>query len=128
MSFSEWKDYSNLRPLGNRVLVKRLPLPEVRESGLFVIGRDYPTMGLVLAIGNGTRVRKFHFHELNGPQSRLWLYPGDRRPVDYLIRVGDKVQWSIDTNFDLKQIGRTSQGEDLFLFDYNDLNFVGREE
>ena len=130
----EWKDYSSLRPLGNRILVKRLSLPDVRESGLYIIGRDYPTMGRVLAVGNGTRTKikyclcglsvKKHAH---GPRDVFPAFISYRRPVTDIAK-GDFVQWSIDSNFDLKQIGRTADGEDLFLFDYDDLNFVGREE
>lgn len=42
-----------IRPIGNRVLVKRLPVPETTQSGLFILGREYPLMGKVLAIGTG---------------------------------------------------------------------------
>ncbi len=130
----EWKDYSFLKPLGNRILVKRLSLPDVRESGLYIIGRDYPTMGKVIAVGNGTRTKiehcicglpvKKHSHGLRGMFPSLVSYR--RRITD--IAPNDLVQWSIDSNFDLKQIGRAADGGDLFLFDYDDLNFVGREE
>jgi chaperonin GroES len=42
-----------IRPIGNRVLVKRLPVPEKTQSGLFILGREYPLLGQVLAIGTG---------------------------------------------------------------------------
>lgn len=42
-----------IRPHGKRLLVKRLPLPEQTESGLYILGREYPLCGEVLAIGNG---------------------------------------------------------------------------
>jgi len=42
-----------VRPIGNRVLVKRLPVPETTQSGLFILGREYPLLGKVLAIGTG---------------------------------------------------------------------------
>jgi len=42
-------DPSHFRPLGNRVLVKRLPLADQSVGGISVIGRDYPTMGTILA-------------------------------------------------------------------------------
>ncbi len=113
----EWKDYSRLKPLGNRILVKRLSLPDVRESGLYLIGRDYPTMGKVLAVGNGPR---YWGHKYKSEQGLRVYWVIDVKP-------NDLVQWSIDSNFDLKQIGRAADGGDLFLFDYDDLNFVGRE-
>ena len=42
-----------IKPLGNRVLLKRLPVPELTEGGLFMLGREYPLLGKVLAIGSG---------------------------------------------------------------------------
>lgn len=42
-----------IKPLGNRVLLKRLPVPEKTQSGLFILGREYPLLGEVLAIGSG---------------------------------------------------------------------------
>lgn len=42
-----------IRPTGNRLLIKRLPVPETTQSGLFILGREYPLMGTVLAIGHG---------------------------------------------------------------------------
>ena len=43
-----------IRPIGNRLLLKRLPLPDKSEGGLYLLGREYPLMGEVLAIGNGS--------------------------------------------------------------------------
>src|SRR6266851_2287391 len=100
---NEWKDYSSLKPLGNRILVKRLSLPDVRESGLYIIGRDYPTMGKVIAVGNGPRTNKRRYDYLH---QAIQYEPGDRVRI-WDISVNDLVQWSIDSNFDLKQIGRT---------------------
>lgn len=37
------------------MLVKREPLPETTEAGIFILGREYPTIGVVQAIGNGAR-------------------------------------------------------------------------
>lgn len=42
-----------IKPIGNRVLLKRLPVPETTQSGLFILGREYPLLGEVLAIGSG---------------------------------------------------------------------------
>lgn len=36
---------STLRPIGNRILVRRLPTPERSASGLYLLGRDEPTLG-----------------------------------------------------------------------------------
>ena len=35
------------------MLLKRLPVPETTQSGLFILGREYPLLGKVLAIGTG---------------------------------------------------------------------------
>jgi co-chaperonin GroES (HSP10) len=48
------------RPLGNRVLVKRMALPEQTRGGLYMLGREYPTFGTVIAIGSGRRTRNGH--------------------------------------------------------------------
>ena len=42
-----------IRPHGARLLVRRLPLPETTESGLYLLGREYPLVGEVLAVGSG---------------------------------------------------------------------------
>lgn len=42
-----------IRPVGNRLLLRRLPVPETTQSGLFILGREYPLLGEVLAIGTG---------------------------------------------------------------------------
>jgi co-chaperonin GroES (HSP10) len=40
-----------IRPLGMRVLIKRLPLPEQSKGGIFILGREWPLCGEVLAKG-----------------------------------------------------------------------------
>ncbi len=49
-----------LRPLGNRVLVKRWPEIEQHQSGLILpeLARELPQIGRVLAVGNGAWCRK----------------------------------------------------------------------
>lgn len=42
-----------IRPIGNRVLLKRLPVPETTQSGLYILGREYPLLGRVISIGTG---------------------------------------------------------------------------
>lgn len=42
----------NIRVLGKRLLVKRLELPETTASGVYLLGREYPTIGVVEAVGS----------------------------------------------------------------------------
>lgn len=81
------------RPLGSRILVKRFSLPEQSAGGIFVLGRDYPTIGRVIAVGS---------------QAIFW--PSQWNNV--------LVQWQIGSDFDTKLVG-----PDLLLLDYSDLNF-----
>ena len=45
-----------IRPLGKYVLIKRDPLPERTRGGLFILGREWPAIGRVLAIGPKVRL------------------------------------------------------------------------
>ena len=93
-----------IKPLGNRVLVKRLSLPEQTKSGLFILGREWPAAGYVCAIGNGKRAHK----------------NGVRQPID--ICVGEFIsydKWAAET--------RAVPGEkDFFILDVEDCFFAGR--
>ena len=92
--------YPIIRPLGNRLLIRRLSLPEESKGGLFILGREYPTIGVVLAVGNGPR------------QGRFGL--GERMPIDD-IEVGDEVtfdKWASEA----KQFGPEN---DLIILDYD---------
>lgn len=84
-----------IQPLGARVLIKRLPVPETTQSGLYILGREFPACGEVLAIGTGIRKK-----------SR-------RLPIPDL-EVGDKVtfQWR-DAFLDTRQVA-----PDTFILDY----------
>jgi co-chaperonin GroES (HSP10) len=93
------------RPLGARVLVRREPLPEQTKSGLYLLGRDYPTVGTVVAVGNGPRHYK----------------TGLRRSLD--ISIGSFCQWSPGFNYDLASI--FPEDPDLLLLDYDQINWVG---
>lgn len=42
----------NIRVLGNRLLVRRVALPELTTGGLHLLGREYPTIGVVEGVGN----------------------------------------------------------------------------
>jgi co-chaperonin GroES (HSP10) len=44
-----------LQPLGARILVKRLPPPEQTRGGIYLLGREYPTLGRIEAIGDGRK-------------------------------------------------------------------------
>jgi hypothetical protein len=122
---SLWQE--TIRPFGNRVLVKRLALPEQSENGIYVLGRDYPTMGRVLRVGNGPRtkypcgyvsIRPRHEWEVEGPTKTVILY---RRALD--IPIGSMVSWRIGPNFDQYDLGN-----DYLLLPYNELNFVIEKE
>lgn len=47
-----------LQPLGARILVHRLPPPELTRGGIYLLGREYPTIGRILEISHGTKSRK----------------------------------------------------------------------
>lgn len=88
----------HIRPLGNRVLVKRTPTPDESQGGIYVLGREVPAHGTILAVGPGPRARA----------------TGVRSPIDDLV-VGDEVtfdKWAADA--------RTFEG-DLLILDYTEL-------
>lgn len=65
---------ANLRPLGNRVVIKALPKEEVTKSGIVLPDtvKEKPQEGRIIAVGTGTR-----------------LDNGDIAPLD--VKVGDRV-------------------------------------
>jgi len=75
-----------IRILGARVLVQRLPLPETVASGLYLLGREYPTLARVVRIGNGKRLG-----ERRGLPS--FKGSGNRMPIAELCE-GDLVQFA----------------------------------
>jgi len=90
-----------IRPIGNRLLIRRLSTPEESRGGLTILGRELPTIGTVVAIGNGPRSGQFGL--------------GDRVPIDD-ISVGDEVsfdKWSTESR------NVYSLGEDMFILDYD---------
>jgi Chaperonin 10 Kd subunit len=109
----------SIRPFGNRVLVKRLALPEQSENGIYVLGRDYPTMGRVLRVGNGPRRKRLDYvmdHNRQSETYHQWVETF-RRPLDLCI--GSMVSWRIGPNFDQYDLGN-----DYLLLPYSELNFV----
>jgi co-chaperonin GroES (HSP10) len=116
----------SIRPFGNRILVKRLALPEQSENGIYILGRDYPTMGRVLRVGNGPKTKYAQSLKVIerkntkfGPQELLAL--NYRREID--IPLGSVVSWRIGPNFDQYDLGN-----DYLLLPYNELNFVIEKE
>jgi chaperonin GroES len=47
----------NIRPIGNRVLVKRLPADEVTAGGIYMasMGKEKNNKGVVVAVGKGKK-------------------------------------------------------------------------
>jgi len=92
-----------IRVLGNRVLVRRDDLPEQTRGGVFLLGREYPTLGTVEAIGSGARNRS----------SLL------RQTIDD-VQVGDKI-W-----FERKALDTREVAPGYFILDYNLCNAAAR--
>lgn len=56
----------NIKPLGNRVLVKQLSTEEVTASGIVLPAsaeREKPNQGVVVALGNGELISKYGIKE-----------------------------------------------------------------
>lgn len=52
----------NIRPLGNRILVKQLSTEEVTASGIVLPSnaeKEKPNQGTVVAVGNGELIEKY---------------------------------------------------------------------
>ena len=67
------KAKTNIRPLGDRVLVKSVERPEQTKSGLFLPDtvQEKPQEALVLAVGNGKLLD-------NGTRIAVDVQPGDK--------------------------------------------------
>lgn len=114
------------RPRGSYVLVRREPLPEQSLSGLYILGRDYPTIGTVLAVGPGPW-RKEHYY-IRAKETKYGAAHAERKvrwfrePLD--LSPGDWVQWSPGFSYDLAQIGLHP---DVLLLHYDQLNLRGKK-
>lgn len=77
---------TNIRPLGDRVVIKATGRDEQTKSGIYLpdTAQEKPQEGLVLAVGNGKV-----------------LDNGSRQPVD--LKVGDKVLFSKYAGTEVKQ-------------------------
>lgn len=89
------RECQQFRPLGQRLLVKRLPLPDQSQGDIYVLGRDYPTLGRVVRTGNAYV-----------------------RGITDEIRVHDEVQWSIKPDFDQRCV----IGPDWLCLETDDIN------
>lgn len=71
------ENQSNLRPLGDRVVIKPLPKEEMTKSGIYLpdTAKEKPQEGTILAVGPG-RVDE----------------DGERIPMD--VKVGDRVLYA----------------------------------
>ena len=78
-----------LKPLGDRVVLKRDDAEEKTASGLFIAGtnKEQPQVGVVIAVGPGA------------------LFEGERLPMD--VQVGDKVFFSKYGGSEIKIDGET---------------------
>lgn len=86
MAETATKAKTNIRPLGDRVLVKAVERTEQTKSGLFLpdTAQEKPQEALVLAVGNGKL-----------------LDNGTRTPID--LKPGDKVLYSKYAGTEIKQ-------------------------
>src|SRR3954466_13741089 len=86
MSDTATQSKANIRPLGDRVLVKAIERAEQTKSGLFLpdTAQEKPQEALVLAVGNGKL-----------------LDNGTRIPID--LKPGDKVLYSKYAGTEVKQ-------------------------
>src|SRR5262245_20281270 len=86
MAETATKAKTNIRPLGDRVLVKAVERTEQTKSGIFLpdTAQEKPQEALVLAVGNGKL-----------------LDNGTRTPID--LKPGDKVLYSKYAGTEIKQ-------------------------
>lgn len=87
------------RPIGSRLLVQRYPLSEQSRGGVIVLGRDFPTLGRVIRVGNSPTM-------------------GQSNGVNNEITIGDEVQWAIRPDFDQRCV----IGPDWLCLDADDIN------
>ena len=94
---------TKLRPLGHRIVIERLKVPEQSIGGIFVLGREFPALGRVLTISR-------HRPESLWDWLDSWLFGND-------VAIGDLVYFN-RTATELREI----PGEpDHFILDVDDL-------
>lgn len=82
--------FHNLRPLGDRVLVKRLESEERTAGGIFIpdAAKEKAQMGEVIAVGNGRRDTQGNTISLAvkvGDKVFFGKYAGTQADDDYII-------------------------------------------
>jgi chaperonin GroES len=87
MAETATKTQANIRPLGDRVVIKATGRDEQTKSGIYLpdTAQEKPQEGLVIAVGNGKV-----------------LDNGSRQPVD--LKVGDRVLFSKYAGTEVKQL------------------------
>jgi chaperonin GroES len=87
MADAATKAQTNIRPLGDRVVIKATGRDEQTKSGIYLpdTAQEKPQEGVVIAVGNGKV-----------------LDNGSRQPVD--LKVGDKVLFSKYAGTEVKQL------------------------
>jgi chaperonin GroES len=95
---------SNLKPLGDRVVIEPTPKEEVTKSGIVLpdTAKEKPQEGKIIAIGQGRRDEK-----------------GERIAMD--VQVGDKVLYAKYAGTEFKQDGK----EYLILSEKDILAIIG---
>jgi chaperonin GroES len=77
----------NISPLGARILVRRLETPDRTPGGLYLLGREYPTIGQVEEIGKGSRAKK-GWHRIHLPE----IYHGSLDLGDFVLFHRDAIR------------------------------------
>jgi chaperonin GroES len=100
----------SLQPLGARILVKRLPPPEQTRGGIYLLGREYPTLGRIEAIGDGKKtfgtgrqlVSTFHTGRVHLPEV-VW---GHLRIDDFINFHRDAIRQELTLDNDYIMLSR----------------------
>lgn len=87
MAESATRPSTNIRPLGDRVVVKAVGREEQTKSGIYIPDtvQEKPQEALVVAVGNGKLLEN-----------------GNRQPMD--LKVGDRVLYSKYAGTEVKQL------------------------
>ena len=90
----------NIKPIGDRVLVKPANTEEVTKSGIVLpdtAEKEKKEQGLVVAVGDGEKVKKLHLKD--GDKVLFGKYAGDEVEIDkiqYRILKEDEVLAKIE--------------------------------
>jgi len=95
------EDVKNCQLLGDAILVKRLPLPDlVKGSGIWLpdSAKEKPQLGEVLNVGNGPRCKRSSKRKVMDIEVGSWVLFG--RFVDYRTFWVDDEEFLILSEFD----------------------------